>query len=478
MDGQDDPLVSALSSAELAHAAVLVDDMLLKAAGASAEARFQAMELRLFRRCARAFLDHAEDAVKAGASGLDGDGPATPADVARITRRVATEFRGWERGIADDIRAVMEEAHKLGKEQMADRLRGRISRVQPAGSPHLDATMIKAKEPEIISSFNLIDRQAVDAMAKRQIIWVGDHYDNNLADRVQELVRTQMLETGLGRREAGKLLRAALAREFGVEGGDRESISLPPGWAGPTAQYFEGLAANTVTQARVRGAIQQMVEVQVTRYEVVNPLDERTCERCRYMDGKTFEVRHAANHVATLDGATDPDEVRERHPWPKGVDELKLADAEGALAARFPLPSYHFRCRCSVDIAEDAEFISEPAHGSPAEIPEGFRRVPGYRRQALNGIPAKAKVHESTLYVSSPAEVLSRLVEFDPTDAPDFRRRIDSIKRAWTEGKELDPVRATVMSDGQVGIVDGRHRLRAALELGMRVLLRLSRDVR
>jgi hypothetical protein len=392
-------LVSGLTDAELAHAAVLVDDMLLKAAGADYEARFMAMELRLFRRAARVFIEHAEAAADAATSGLSGDAPADGAEVERISRRIAAEFRGWERAVASDIKAVMEEAYKLSKRQMAARISGRLDSIQPAGSPHLTAEMIKANgdddEAEIIPSFDLVDRQAVDAMSRRQVIWIGDHYDQNLEARVKELVRINMIESGAGRRDAGKLLREALRREFGVDDGDRATISLPPGWAGPTAQYFEGLAANTVTQARVRGAVQQMIEVQVSHYEIVNPLDERTCKRCRYMDGKTFEMRHAADMIGALDDATHPEDVRAIHPWPKDEAMLKAADAEGKLGMLFPLPPYHFRCRCGVDMSEDAEIAFEPVP-APEPKPEPKPRKPRAPR-APKPAPAPAPPSEADI---------------------------------------------------------------------------------
>lgn len=345
---QADP-AATLSDAELAQAALSVDGLLLKAAGVSDEQRFISLELAARQRFEESWADRAEGAIVVALRGMGGDEPATEADVDRIIRRVSNSFKGWAAEVRPMIQAVTRETYALAKQQISARATGMLDAIKPT------PPSFRVQKADVTASFNLIDERTIAALEKNQLYWVGDHYDATLNTQIRDTVRETMLNQGLGRAAAGKVLEDKLQGVFGL--GDQPK------------RYFEGLAAHVVTNARVHGAMRQMAQIGVTTYEVVNPLDERTCDRCKFMDGRKFTVRRAVELMDNILAAKAPDEAKAAHPWAGDVEDMKRSEAAGRLERDFPLPSYHFRCRCTVDISADAEFTPVDELTAPPPVP-------------------------------------------------------------------------------------------------------------
>lgn len=209
----------------------------------------------------------------------------------------------------------------------------------------------KKPKTTALPHFGLVDRRAIAALQTDQMIWVGNFYNKQLRTAIRETIKPALLE-GLGRRDAGVKLREMLESGF-------RHISVPNGFRGTDAQYFEGLAANTITTARVRGQIASFSELEVARFEINNPDDERTSEICQHMLGKQFEVSTAVDQIAKVSGSTNPADVRAAAPWlsysklleisPK-AHQVSDSDMKRLVAAGFVLPPYHFKCRSTVDI--------------------------------------------------------------------------------------------------------------------------------
>ncbi len=208
------------------------------------------------------------------------------------------------------------------------------------------------KQPKATVSpvFDLADERAIRDLQDDQMIWVSRFYRKELRAAIRASVRPALIE-GMGRTAAGKKVRAALAHEF-------RNFGIPKGYKGSDASYFEGLAANTMTNARVRGQIRSFSDLGLERYVIVNPDDERTTEICRHMNGKTFQTSAAMAHIEKLSGAKNPNFVRENHPWLSQAKLLELSpkagdqgakDSRALTEAGLPLPPYHFRCRTTVD---------------------------------------------------------------------------------------------------------------------------------
>jgi hypothetical protein len=205
-------------------------------------------------------------------------------------------------------------------------------------------------------SFDLVDEEAVNALARHQLYWIGKFYDDAVSGAVASTVRERMFQFGGDREAAGEELGRTLRTALGV-------FEIPGGYVGSTKSYFEGVVANAFTVTRAAAQIRSFEEAGVVTYTISNPFDERTCPTCIHMDGKSFSVEFASKMIERLIDAKSPEDVRNIQPWVsyKQLTEISPfpgprgpADA-GALAERsLCLPPFHFRCRCAIDVSEES----------------------------------------------------------------------------------------------------------------------------
>lgn len=188
------------------------------------------------------------------------------------------------------------------------------------------------------AGFTLPDQDAIHGLTNAGLFWIGRHYGDAIdGPKLLALTEETMITKGLGRVAGGK----ALAQAFGAEH-DRSAV------------YWRGMAATVTTRARSLAAVQAMAETGATVYEYVNPVDERTSDVCRRLDGTRFEVRGAVELRERFLQAATPEEAKAIAPWPKVTD---LEDGAGNLlppaaiqAKGIAWPPLHFHCRSSVDV--------------------------------------------------------------------------------------------------------------------------------
>ncbi len=244
-------------------------------------------------------------------------------------------------------------------------------------------------------SFDLFDEQAVLQLQDDQMLWIGIHYDNNVRAVVRESVKPGLIQ-GFGRVEAGKRVAEAVGKNL-------RKVTVPGGFNGSDAKYFEGLAANTATNGRVRGQVRSFSDIGVTRYEIVNPMDKRTSPICQFMNGRIFTVQEAVSQIETVSGATTPEQVKEGHPWlsqtkAKGIHK---SGGDRALAkAGLSMPPYHFRCRSTVDISTDSVSFGALSKAEQPAIPvrkEPTRSNTPKRKPTANPKPVKPSKRPATI---------------------------------------------------------------------------------
>jgi hypothetical protein len=178
-----------------------------------------------------------------------------------------------------------------------------------------------------------------------------------------------MIRRGLGRVDAAIELQEALIAELGLDASapfaPSSLLSIPPGWKGTVAEYFQGLASNTTTVARISGSVREFARAKVDRYEWVATGDDRMCDVCAWMDGRIFGVDGAVDQIDALANAKSPQDTKAIQPWgtlnsifqrsglsqnsPRSSGSSKALQGAGC-----GLPPIHYLCRCTVDIAEDA----------------------------------------------------------------------------------------------------------------------------
>ena len=268
---------------------------------------------------------------------------ANPADYDRIVGDIAgmlgREFRELSQPIVDDLMrdlvaigssgratamneaeaAVQSAAAKLGITGRASKKRADAF-VRATGAAYVLGQQQVSGSLGWSLSTDLPDRDAIAGLSHTGLLWVGDAYGDRLDQRrVLSVVEKTMIRGGLGREEGGKALAAELNDQY------RRSDA-----------YWEMLAATAATRARSAGALAAMERCGVVTYEFMNPLDERTSDVCRALDGTIYKVKTSIALRDRMLTASTPDEYKAIAPWPRGAD---VYTAEGA--ARYRSGEFH-----------------------------------------------------------------------------------------------------------------------------------------
>jgi hypothetical protein len=308
------------------------------------------------------------------------------------------------------------------------------------------AKIFKVAPPRIATAFDVYDASAVTALMDEHMLWIGRHYEKNVSKTIRRSAN-QIVSRGLSRAEAGKLLRADVAKNL-------DKVVVPGGFVGSQAKYFEGLAANAATIGRVRGQIRSFQDLGVTRYILSNPMDNRTTPQCIHMNGKEFTVQNAVNQIERTAGATSPSDIKRDHPWLSMPQILAIspvagrstvADSGALAAAGFSLPPLHWRCRTTVDIAPgDAAF-------NPLTAQEKRLIVPVKPRPPLKLVKPQAKlkpIRKPTLKPKSmPAAVKPATIP--PSDP------LIPLKAPVKSAKPLSPAAKGINSSEYVTLENG-----------------------
>lgn len=267
----------------------------------------------------------------------------------------------WSTLVKSRVQKDIERVYYLSREALWKKVRTGTKETLAYGEGQVPIFQPVKKADEetfpIRPEFNVVDRKAVEDLKREQLFWIGDHYDKNVSDSIKSVAAKVMLEAGLGRDVAAKLLYDLVFEQLGW-------VKTPFGFGGSSAQYFEMVVANAVTTARAHGHLRSLADLEVSKYEIVNPMDSRTCPVCSHMNGKQFTVDQGMK-VATAElKAKTPDAVKEAHPW-IGPDELKeispsagqvsKSDSDKLAAEGLCLPPFHGRCRCVITIVKSDE---------------------------------------------------------------------------------------------------------------------------
>ena len=369
-----------------------IDSIVAKSIGVSELARAARIET-LQRKFLESEWDKlARQAMKTARAELrKRDGPITVEDQDRVVAVVGRTMAQWAGRVTDrhlkDLREIYELAHIAAARKALGYTDARMDFTTPKRSVE------KAEAPAIKPSFDTLDRRALAALEKRQKIWIGKHYDDNVERQVRSSVRTSMPK-GIGRIAAGKALDEDLARTLG-------RVRIPKGFNGSNASYFEGLAAHAATQARASAQLNVFRRTGYTMYEIVNPQDHRTCERCQAMDGHVFYVKDGMTQLSRLARTSTPEGVKRAAPYlsrqrartmttgPKGTPK----STRGLARLGIVMSPFHFKCRCNMDVTPDAEPPNPediPIKGNAVSVPKKplMPRVP-------SEIPLKAPDHET-----------------------------------------------------------------------------------
>lgn len=189
--------------------------------------------------------------------------------------------------------------------------------------------------PAIKVSFGLADKTAINWLTEHHLYWIGNYFDKNLSANIANTVAEGMAQ-GLGRKEIGSMLSNFFE--------DYPGVPIKP------LNYWRGLAATATRRSQSFGILGGLDEVGFKEYIWVTAEDERVCDICLEMDGKTFSVAAAMNQRQQLINATDPEDVKQITPWPSLDEIVDKSNAELQMNG-IGMPPIHGSCRCDIVVA-------------------------------------------------------------------------------------------------------------------------------
>lgn len=223
----------------------------------------------------KAWDEATQDAVKKAAGVINGgSGAVTVDEVKAITAVLADELGpGLQALTPKEVTELVGAAYILGKHGVSS-------------------------EIGVKASLQLEDVQAQKVLKNHHLFWIGEHYSDTLGEDVAKTVRQVALESGLGRKEVGRVLAEKLGDQFNK-----------------SDNYWRLLGAAAVHRARNLGGVQGLIDGGVKEYEILSVLDERTSTICRAMDGKIFTVADARKQRDAILKAASPEDVKSIAPW-------------------------------------------------------------------------------------------------------------------------------------------------------------------
>jgi SPP1 gp7 family putative phage head morphogenesis protein len=177
----------------------------------------------------------------------------------------------------------------------------------------------------VAPAFAVPDLEAIAWLEGDAMFWVGSHYEKQTRKRLMT-VGKEIIEQGLPRADAAKLLKKRFGQEF------KKSDS-----------YWRGLANHVTTRAREFSHVESWVKSKTTYYEIIGVSDFRQTDICREMNGKVFPVEKAVKLKKRIMAASSPEAVKKADRWYK-YEEITDWRVE-KLPLPMALPPYHFGCR-------------------------------------------------------------------------------------------------------------------------------------
>lgn len=451
---------------DIAYERVRLADMLIaKALKLSEVARIARLELMLREYLEAKWIARSVEAAEA--AGAVEKAEAVDSAVAKVMAKWPADVRVVvERDIESIFKLAYVAAYRKGTGQSK-------SSLQYDGKASDMLKVSKAKgEVSIGMDFNLEDQGAIDALKKRNMFWIGEHYEKNVSAAIAKTARETLI-AGKSRREASAAMQKAIKEQLG-------QVRPPAGFRGTQKAYFEGVVANATTVARAYGQMRAFKEIGVTHYVIVNPGDEKTCPICGHMNGKVFEVKQGIAQMSKELSAKTPSALKSAHPWPS-VGSLKAlspsagkatkTDSKALAGGGLALPPYHFKCRCTPDIDFESADYSKLQADAPEKLEEATEAPETKAYPLADGW--KERVREMNKNEdktgSSYGRYHLRLVKLSDIDIPEpwSGSKLKNAVSLLEEGTPLPPIKVFLDAEsGLYEIVDGIHRSNASRAAG------------
>ncbi|MFH1571077.1 MAG: hypothetical protein ABIL09_23995 [Gemmatimonadota bacterium] len=263
------------------------------------------------------------------------------------------------------------------------------------------------------ASFLVVDAEAKAWLVEDTTYWIGSAYDRVIGKRVASVVSDVVIEQGLG--------HAAAAREL--------MRRLPPELVGERPRsYFEIVSNAAATRGRTFGAVASFEQANVAEVVYVNPMDQRTSDVCRELDGRVYTVEVLSGVRDRMLAADSPEAAKEIMPWVPASDlrgkTTSALEEQGAI-----LPPAHARCRSVLDIFIAEGTVTQVA--GPDSTPEA--------REAWGAYTAPELGNKAKPLVSNPQALTASLdAELSQAQIEAGRRAVaarDAVVGTWPDAQ-------------------------------------------
>lgn len=333
---------------DIAYSALVSADILVeKIIGINEIARIAKSELRLRRYLEVKWNKRKIQAIRSAVSMAEKSKSST-----QIASEIAKIMNRWPKDVIGVFNTELANIYRLARIAGYKKASGKTKASLQFNIPKTEGKIFTTKsKAKVEPSFDVVDVEAIEALEGRNIFWIGNHYNTNISDSIKNTTKETMIEAGNSPSEAGKLMEKRIKEVL-------STFTTPAGYIGTQKHYFEGLVANAMTVGRVYGQLRSFSEIGITKYTIVNPGGSRMCSVCEAINGTTFETTQGLEQIKAEYAAKKPEDIKNIHPWPKAVDVIGKNSNELS-AAGLSLPPYHFRCRCTVDLATDIKSYEE-----------------------------------------------------------------------------------------------------------------------
>jgi hypothetical protein len=250
--------------------------------------------------------------------------PLDPRDFLSIVRRLSRAVRGVARPAEDDaLRRALERLDvdwpnlaPVARDQVVRAARQALGTVEAQVLPRVDqlfeaeaARVVGGTRRSTVRRFGLrigadlsrTDERIAKFVRESQGNFIRDEYGRRREDftrRAKGIVASGV-ERGLGRDEIVTELSGAMARDAFDRSRD----------------YWEVVSTVFANRARTFSQVNAYDEAGIERYRWEAVLDEVSCDRCRFMHGRTFTVGGALERFRKVERLRDPEGIRNVQPF-------------------------------------------------------------------------------------------------------------------------------------------------------------------
>jgi len=267
----------------------------------------------------------------------------------KITETIRRIMLKWSNDTEKHFSEKIVEIYKLARMVGVKKALGEINESLAFNNPNKKETSITKTKQKISINFDSFDKEIISVIKKQSSSLIKNFYDSIMTKtkKIIRIVKEILMNPKETKKNTADFLKQKIENEL-------SSVSFP---------NFEGLTSNIMTTVRAYGQLKSFKDENIVEYEISNPMDSKTCKVCSHMSGKVFTVQTGIEQLNAELNAKNDEDIKRIHPWltisnlqtisstsgyvkgAKGiVDSIVLA------TAGLSLPTYHDKCRCTVDI--------------------------------------------------------------------------------------------------------------------------------